>query len=195
MDLFLQLWGGLSYLANKVTFSFAEARSPALKRTLRIVGWTVYILGVPAWVIILILKRNWIAASIEAGGIPSMVFGLINDIRDREEPDKNLDRTASLITYAFILFGAAISIYDFGGIRSYSQVLEIGVTVGFLMGSLLIARKKPSGWLFFMLMNGSMGTLMLLQGKPMLAVQQMLSLVFVIYGYFSAVRNLCKTTD
>ncbi len=198
MIIFLQLWGGLSYLANKITFSIAEGRSSALKRILRIIGWVVYILGVPAWVVILILKRNWIAASIEAGGLPAMVFGLINDIQNSEEPDRRLDRIAAFFTYAFILLGGAVSIIDFGGIRSLSQILEIGVTIGFLMGSLLLARKKPSGWLFFMLMNGSMGTLMFLQGHPLLAAQQMLSLGFVVYGYLSAVCSssaACRKTS
>ncbi|MDC7226015.1 MAG: nicotinamide mononucleotide transporter [Spirochaetales bacterium] len=192
MDVMLQLWGGLFYLANKITFSIAEGRRNSVKRKLRIIGWVIYILGVPAWVTILILKRNWIAASIEAGGLPSMIFGLVNDIQNEDKPDKGLDRIASLFTYTFILLGAGISIYDFGGIKTLSQFLEIGVTIGFLMGSLLLARKKPSGWGFFMLMNSSMGILMLIQKRPLLAAQQLLSLGFVIYGFISARNKMFK---
>ena len=77
MDVFLQVWGGLFYLANKGLFSVAETQhSTQRQRRLKIIGWLVYILGVPPWVIILVGHDNWIAASIEAGGIPAMVFGL-----------------------------------------------------------------------------------------------------------------------
>jgi len=44
------------------------------QRRLKIIGWIIYLSGVPAWVIILIGKHDWIAASIEAGGIPAMLF-------------------------------------------------------------------------------------------------------------------------
>jgi hypothetical protein len=40
-----------------------------------------------------------------------------------------------------------------------------------------------------MLMNGSMATLMSMQGKPILAVQQLVSLCFVVYGYMVSRRS------
>jgi len=40
-----------------------------------------------------------------------------------------------------------------------------------------------------MIMNGSMGTLMLLQHKPILSIQQFVSLYFVIYGYCIAIKT------
>jgi len=79
--------------------------------------------------------------------------------------------------------------YDFGGITTISQVLEMGVMAGFLLGSYLLAKRNPIGWLWFMLMNGSMATLMAIQTKPILVVQQVVSLCFVIYGYLRARKN------
>ena len=189
MDFVLQLWGGLCYLINKICFALAEGQEERRKRRLKIIGWIVYILGVPAWVIILILKHNWIAASIEAGGLPAMFFGLFNVYKQSDRPDKLLDSIASFCTYAFILFGAGYSFYDYGGITSLSQILEIGVTIGFLLGSYLLAKNLTSGWLFFMLMNGSMGALMLIQQKPILAVQQSVSLCLVVYGFIASVKS------
>jgi len=183
MDLVLQLWGGLFYLTNKICFSIAEGKSEKIKRELRLAGWLIYILGVPAWVTILIMKHNWIAASIEAGGIPAMLLGLLNVYRNGAETNRVFDLVASLSTYAFMVFGVSYSLYDYGGLNSVSQLLEIGVMVGFLLGSYYLAKNKNSGWLFFMLMNGSMGTLMILQGKPILAFQQAMSLCFVVYGF------------
>jgi hypothetical protein len=184
MDTLLQVWGGGFYLINKILFALAEGRNQKTKRVLKIAGWVVYLLGVPAWVIILMGKQNWIAASIEAGGVPSMLFGLHTVYHKRDSPDKGFDRVASFFTYGFIAIGVGYSLYDFGGIVSTSQVLEIFVMIGFLLGSYLLAKNNSNGWLFFMIMNGSMASLMFLQQKQLLTIQQLLSLCFVMYGYF-----------
>lgn len=189
MDIALQLWGGSFYLINKILFALAENKKEDLKRKLKLFSWAIYILGVPAWVIILIGKHNWIAASIEAGGVPSMLFGLYNVYKNAELPNRTFDKVASLFTFGSIIVGVGYSLLDYGGISSISQVLEIGVMLGFLLGSYLLAKNNRKGWLFFMLMNGSMATLMLIQHKPLLAFQQIASLIFVVYGYFLSTRK------
>ena len=188
MDLVLQLWGGLFYLTNKICFALAEGQENNRKRQLKIFGWIIYILGVPAWVIILIIKHDWIAASIETGGTPAMLFGLFNVYKHSEKPNRLFDIIASFFTYAFIIFGTNYSLYDYGGLTSISQLLEIGVMIGFLLGSYLLAKNKSYGWLFFMIMNASMGTLMVIQNKPILAFQQAASLCFVVYGFITAIK-------
>ena len=188
MDHLLQIWGGGFYLFNKVLFALAEGKKDNTKRRLKIFGWIIYLLGVPAWVIILVGKHDWIAASIEAGGVPAMLFGLFTAYQNTGTPNKIFDFIASLSTYAFLVFGVCYSVYDYGGITSVSQLLEIGVMIGFLIGSYLLAKNKSYGWLFFILMNGSMGSLMLIQDKPILAVQQAVSLCFVVYGFITAIK-------
>ncbi|THB75370.1 MAG: hypothetical protein D3926_20185 [Desulfobacteraceae bacterium] len=189
MDIFLQVWGGGCYLFNKILFALAEGRAPKTKRQFKLVGWVVYIVGVPAWVIILVSKHDWIAASIEAGGVPSMLFGLYTVYQDKDTPNRTFDRIASLFTYGFILMGVGYSVHDYGGITSLSQTLEIGVMIGFLMGSYLLAKNNSKGWLLFMLMNTSMAALMFIQHKPLLSVQQLISLCFVTYGFIMALRS------
>ena len=188
MDLFLQIWGGSFYLANKICFSIAEGCSPLVKQRLRLIGWIVYILGVPPWVSILIIKHNWIAASIETGGLPSMFFGLYMAAGYSEKRHKGFNSIATFSTYAFIILGTVYSIYDYGGLKSLVQFLETGVMIGFLLGSYLLAKKNISGWLFFILMNVSMGILMFLQQKSILVLQQGVSLCFVVYGYLTALK-------
>ncbi|VFQ46415.1 hypothetical protein [Desulfoluna butyratoxydans] len=189
MDMLLQLWGGSFYLINKMLFSFAEGAGDAVARQLKLWGWAIYILGVPAWVTILILKHNWIAASIEAGGVPAMVLGLLRVYQGSGKNHGVLDGVATVSTYGFMILGVGFSLYDYHGLTSVSQALEMGVMVGFLLGSYLLAKEMHVGWLFFMLMNASMGTLMLLQDKPILALQQGGSLCFVVYGFVGAVRR------
>lgn len=193
MDLLLQFWGGGCYLLNKIFFALAEGKREQLKRRLRMTGWSLYILGVPAWVVILIGKHDWIAAAIEAGGLPAMLLGLLNACREPKNANSYLDRIVTATTYSALLFGIGYSLYDYGGITAVSQILEIGVMIGFLLGSYLLAKKNSSGWLFFMLMNLSMASLMLLQNRQLLTIQQLISLCFVIYGYSVAVKSSSRS--
>ena len=183
MDIALQFWGGGFYLINKIFFALAEGKKENIKRKLKLYGWAIYILGVPAWVLILLSKQNWIAASIEAGGIPSMFLGLYTVYKNSKLPNSIFDKVTSFFTYGSIALGVSYSLFDYGGITSFSQVLEMGVMLGFLLGSYLLAKNNRTGWLFFMLMNGSMATLMFIQNKPLLTAQQIVSLSFVIYGF------------
>lgn len=189
MNLFLQIWGGGFYLANKILLASAEGKSREIKRALKLAGWLIYLLGVPAWVIILVSKQNWIAASIEAGGVPSMLLGLYSVYQKSEATPKRLGLFAKSVTYTSIALGAGYSIKTHGGINSVTQLLEIGVMIGFLLGSYLLALNRLTGWLFFALMNGSMATLMFMQDKPILSVQQLCSLCFVIYGFILAIKR------
>jgi len=190
MDIFLQAWGGGFYLLNKIFLALAEGKKPQTKRQLKILGWIIYILGVPAWVIILFNKHAWIAASVEVGGVPSMLLGVFTAYQRDNSPNKILDLTASISTYAFFILGACYSVYDYGGITSVSQLLEVSVMFGFLAGSYLLAKNSFYGWVFFMLMNGSMATLMFIHHKPLLSIQQLVSLGFVLYGFTVSLKSV-----
>lgn len=189
MDLLFQIWGGGFYLANKILLAFAEGKSQKPKRALKLAGWLIYILGVPAWVIVLVSKQNWIAASIEVGGVPSMLLGFYSVYKRSEVTPKRLDLFAKSVTCVFLALGVGYSVQEYGGINSATQLLEIGVMVGFLLGSYFLALNRAFGWLFFALMNGSMATLMFIQNKPILSIQQLFSLCFVLYGFLVAIKQ------
>lgn len=190
MDLFLQLWGGIFYLTNKVLFAFSVTTLANTQRLLKMLAWTAYLIGVPAWIVILLGKDNWIAASVEVGGIPAMLLGLYNTYHHNLRVNKLFNFIVSSCTYAALFFGLAYSFVLHGGITMVTQWLELGVMLGFLMGGYMMAKNHVSGWLFFMLMNMSMAALMLLQEKWILMAQQLLSLGFVVYGYSHARKQL-----
>jgi len=194
MDLFLEIWASSFYLLNKVLLSVAENKPAETKRDLKILGWIVYILGVPGWVIILLDNHNWLAAAIELGGLPAMFLGLRGALRNESHQGNKLQSLVSFLTYGFLVFGVSYSIFDNKGITSASQCLEFGVTVGFLVGGYLLAKNDSRGWLFFVLMHLSMGTLMLIQNKPILAAQQAVSLCFGAFGLLSVFKYLRKKT-
>lgn len=189
LDLLLQLWGGALYLSNKVLFALSEGGVGDRARKQRIAAWIIYILGVPAWVIVLIGKHDWIAASIEAGGVPAMLLGLYNACYGHGRVSTFWNAVVTTMTYGFLLLGLGTSLWYHGGLVALSQFLEIGVMMGFLLGSYYLAKGLSKGWLFFMLMNVSMAALMGLQDKHVLMGQQLLSLCFVIYGFRKTLRN------
>ncbi|PLX69567.1 MAG: hypothetical protein C0603_01175 [Denitrovibrio sp.] len=189
MDVLIQIWAAGFYLLNKIFFALAEGRPPKTKRSLKIWGWIVYILGVPGWVIILTGHHNWIAASIETGGLPSMFLGLSTIYFNNKQPNKTLNLLAKACVYIFLILGITYSLIDFGGITSIRQVLEIVAMAGFLIGSYLFAKENNKGWLCFMVMNFCMMVLLYLQGKPLLALQQVASLCFVGYGYIVSIKQ------
>lgn len=190
MELFLQIWGGVLYLFNKIFLAQAEGQEDG--RRWRISGWAVYLAGLPAWVIILVSHQDWIAAAIEAGGAPSMFLGLIVALKGMEEKPKTLEKGAQIVAYSILVLWVGYSLYDFGGITAFSQILEMGVMAGYLVGTWMLARQKPTGWLWFGVMTISMGSLMFMQAKPILGVQQVISLGFVIHGFRRSRRKFAE---
>ena len=187
MNIFLQFWAGIFYLLNKIFFSFMEREiGVTQKRRWRIWSWLVYLLGLPAWAVIFILERNWIAAALEVGGLPSMAMGLIVAIKGSAQKSPAWLNHLALICIAI---GTVYSFYDFGGFSTLNQFLELSLTLGYLIGTYLLAKKHPSGYLWFMLMNASCGWLMWIQNYPWLALQQVASLGFIVDAFLMERKN------
>ena len=176
LTLFLQLTGGLCYFSNKVFFAAAEhTDSNQYKQKWRIAAWIVYLLGVAPWVTIFISERNWIAAAVESSGVPAMLMGLINVIR--KEQNSSLSRFLDIIAKIMIVAGLGISLYDFGGITSANQVIELGIAAGFLFGTYFMAKSSSAGYIWLLFGNLTAALLMMCQGYYILMAQQFLSMI------------------
>ncbi len=174
--LFLQITGGLFYFTNKLFFSAAErAKKEHYRRKFQIAAWVVYLLGVTPWVTIFLSERNWIAAAMESSGVPSMIMGLINVIRNKK--DSNLSRWLDAMAKLMIVSGLGISLYDFGGISSMNQVIELGIAAGFLLGTYYMAKTSSAGYYWLLLGNLAAALLMFRQGYFILMAQQLLSMI------------------
>jgi len=187
IDLFLQIWGGIFYLLAKILLAFAEGMNNG--RRLRIIGWFSYLIGIPAWVILLSGKNNWVVAAIDLGTVPSMILGIVTAWKQNIQVNKIFDIFVKIFTFFMIVAGISYSVYIFHGITTFSQILEILVTFGFLLGSYLLAKNNPVGWLLFALMCTCMGILMLIQEKTLLVFQQGISLFIIIVGYIRATQK------
>lgn len=180
--LLLQIWGGSFYLLNKLCFSQAE-RAENIQRTQkwRVRAWITYIAGLPAWVYIFIVERNWIAAAVESSGSPAMIMGLIAAWQGHNRVHEIvwLDHLARLM----IVIGLGMSFYDFGGLVTFNQCLEIGIAAGFLFGTYFMAKSIPEGYLWLAVGNICAAWLMLRHGYYLLGGQQMISLGLVLDAY------------
>ncbi len=193
MIIFLQIWGGLCYLFAKILLAKAEGGNANSR--FRTLGWIIYLIGVPAWVIVLSLDHNWIAATVEAGGAVTMLLGIVYIWKKWEEIPKILDRGIRTFVFILILTGITYSLYDLRGITSISQILELGVMAGYLIGTYLLAKQNRKGWLWFMLMNTSMGVLMGMQGRWIFSLLQVVSLYFVTLGFIRSKKSKRKISD
>ncbi|MDX1285754.1 MAG: hypothetical protein R3182_12110 [Draconibacterium sp.] len=182
IDISLQIWGGLFYLLNKVFFSQAERSKTINDRKIwRIRSWIVYLAGLPAWVVVFISEHNWIVAGVESGGAPAMLVGLIIALRGHGAEPKWLDSISKIS----VLVGLALSVYEFGGIKNLSQLLELGIAAGFLMGTYMMAMDNAQGYLWLMLGNVSCASLMGIEGYFIFMTQQLVSLAFVTDAFLT----------
>ena len=183
MQILLQIIGGSFYLLNKILLSRAErSRTKHDKKYWETRSWLAYLLGLPAWVIIFIIEKNYIAAFLELGGAPSMILGLWRSGRINKRRKNPV--SLNVIAILCIMLGIALSVHDVGSISTLTQYLEITLVVGYLVGTYLLAMNNPIGYIFFMIMNLACGYLMYTQGYFFLAAQQAISLYFVCDAFF-----------
>lgn len=172
-----QLWGGSFYLLQKIFLSRAERLPDKAAEPWRVYAWLIYILGLPPWLWIFYQEGNWIAGAVELGGFPSMFLGLAIAVSgDDAKVPSWLDISAGVIA---AIVGTTYSISVLGGIATFAQILELALAIGFLVGTYQLAKKRVSGYGWYVLMNGACAWLMLEQGYMWLFLQQLASIFFV----------------
>ena len=197
LSLALQFWGGVFYLLNKIFFALKENRSKydkAGERFWRVRAWTVYIIGAPAWLIILYQEDKFMTLLVETGGLPSMALGLLIATRHNSKSPmsqewKTWTKRLDWLAWTSAVLGVLVSFYVIGMMTDYTQWLELGIVLGFLVGTYRLTHDHLDGYLWFLLMNGSAGALVFVEGYPILGVQQILSLGFVLYAFVKKSRR------
>jgi hypothetical protein len=67
--------------------------------------------------------------------------------------------------------------------------LEIIIIFGYLVSNYLLAKRNPFAWLMFMAGLISMSILMYIQDKPILSIQQLISLIPAIIGFIKNMKQ------
>lgn len=108
-----------------------------------------------------------------------MLLGLIIALREKGKEPQWLN----FVAVAATVVGITVSVYDIGMMHELTQWLELGLAIGFLAGTFLLAREIASGYIFFMIMNASNAGLMYLEHYPWLVLQQIFSFGVMFYAY------------
>lgn len=181
------LWGGVFYLLNKGFFLAADItpNKDAIRKR-RVWSWIVYIIGLPAWLVILSSKQNYMAAAAEAAGLPAMILGLVNAYHGIERKNK----WPKYVALAISLIGIIYSWHIFGGFNLFTQYLEIGIVVGFLAGTFFLAEGwYLTGYVCYMFMCVSCAWLMEVEEFPELYWQQIASVIIVFIAFCIRLRR------
>ncbi len=191
----LQLAAGGFYFLNKAFLLSKLIVRDSKKRLQNILASVIYPFGLPFWIIIFNLEKDYIALSLEAGGIFSMILGIYTSIKGKSQKTKIFEKGCLVITILFILFGAIESINEYGGIKTLTQILEISIVTGFLVGTYYMAIQSKKVYFYFMFMNLSCATLMLIQGNPLLFWFQLASLVWMGMGYIITKKEINQSKE
>ena len=189
--LVLDLVGGVLYLANKVFFDIMErrdGRDAVAFLFWKRMAWIVYLLGLPAVLIVFYQEKNWIFGAVELGGMPAMLCGLIASF-SLKDPPKILDKFA---LYA-IPVGLFVTLFDF---KSWSTfLLQLFGSAGFLIGTRALSKrdekKQEQGYYWFFVMNIATALLFFVQERYLWIPQQIISVLFVLDAL--RVRRLRKS--
>lgn len=185
----VQVLAASFYLLNKIFFALAERNfGTAQEQFWRKWAWVVYLIGLIPWLVIFAKEDNWIAFFVEAGGVPSMILGLVIALRGKGQEPAWLNWVALMAA----VVGCYVSYNDLGGFGNFTQYLEFGLAVGFLGGTFLLAKQHAFGYVFFMLMNGCNAYLQYEQGYPLLVAQQVFSFCVMVYAYNLTLRRQRK---
>lgn len=184
-----EAWGALFFLANKIFFSAKEhARDPLQKTKWSAWSWSLYLVGLGPVVWMLAVKNDWMATWVEVGGGPAMVVGLIRAIRKLKGLEdlfwlKKFETWMYKLAYACTALGVIASLWYYHGLEHLTQLYELGLSIGFLIGTLALVDDRRSGYLWYVLMHVSTSALCFTQHYQFFAVQQIISLGFVIDAY------------
>jgi hypothetical protein len=198
MDNILQIWGGVGFLLNKILLMFSEkykfSGSQNLYQKYQIYSWLIYLISLPPWIILFALRQDWIASALELTGAPAIVLGLTNALQMHKQPliKKLINKKIKLlevVAIVCIITGICYSLYDLNGISRFTQLLEIILTISYLFGTYLLAKRNIRGYVCYIFMHISCGWIMYIHDYFWLMLQQIISLIIILNSYHIARKN------
>lgn len=181
-EVFCQILGGSFYLLNKIFLSLGERNGKKVLVGLNFKAWSwiSFLIGLPFWLILFFLEKNYIALGLESSAIPSLVLGLIISIKGSKIKEPFWIK---YFVISSVVLGLYFSIIHYDGINNSTQVSEIIMVSTFLIGTYYLAKGKNIGYIYYIFMHLSCIYLMYLNNFYFLLIQQVISIGFVLDAY------------
>ncbi|MBI5414286.1 hypothetical protein HZA38_02110 [Candidatus Peregrinibacteria bacterium] len=179
-----EILGGFLYFLSKVFLSYVGESD---KKKIRI-GWIVYLLGVPSWVIILWHYQSYIFCGTElAGGI--VIFrGLISSFQEKKKTEfDSIDIGICVLVFLITLWHTVQTV----GFESIVPYLEVIIAVGFPLGGYLRRKENIFCWYAFTAMHLAAMPILWEKGRMLLWTLQALSVFFALRG----VKNMAEANE
>lgn len=180
-EVIYQILGGVFYLLNKKFLSLGErdGKKVLWGFNFKTWSWISFIMGLPFWLILFFIEKNYIALALESSAIPSLILGLINS--------KGLNKKEPFWIKYFVIFSVILGLYfsisHYGGLKNLTQISEIIMVSTFLVGTYYLAKGKNIGYVYYIFMHLSCIYLMYLNNFWFLLIQQIISIRYVIDAY------------
>ena len=183
MELPCQIVASILAVLSRALLALYEHLSPRSDRAqaarwAQISSWSLYLLSVFPWTFLYLTRRNWIAVAMEICGLPGMILALVAAWHVRTyTPPTWLNR----LTIACIIVGLSMSSWDaLHGLGDWSQLCELGMAAGFLVGTYHLAHKRLKGYYWYLFMHVCCAGLMYRQGRYVLLGQQGISFLITV---------------
>ena len=181
-EVLCQILGGSFYLLNKIFLSLGERNGKKVLVGLNFKAWSwiSFLFGLPFWLYLFFIDKNYIALGLESSAIPSLVLGLIISTKGLKTKEPFWIK---YFVFFSVIAGLSFSINHYGGIKTLTQVSEIVMVSTFLLGTYYLAKQSNIGYLYYIIMHIACIYLMYLNGYHGLMLQQIISIGFVVDAY------------
>lgn len=181
-EIICQILGGGFYLLNKIFLSLGERKGEKKfwKLNMKAWSWISFLIGIPFWLYLFLIDKNYIALGLESSAIPSLILGLIISIKGLKTKEPLWIKYFVIFS---VIFGLYFSIDHYHGLNNLTQISEIVMVSTFLIGTYYLAKQRNIGYLYYILMHIACIYLMYLNEYKGLMLQQLISIGFVIDAY------------
>ncbi|MBI5457831.1 nicotinamide mononucleotide transporter [Candidatus Kaiserbacteria bacterium] len=168
----IELVAGLGYLFGHILLSKGLTS-----------GWIIRIAGGIAWVIFLILNKNYIFMAVTTVIVLAMFYGLYKWRSGEFDKRSTLDIFFEVL--AWIVAAVVISYFLISQNYSLNELLQTAIVILEISGTMLLARKLVLGWYAYIVMSTLVAVLIIFinpQPAPVLGLLELASIYFYIQG-------------